>query len=50
MGYDYEDAWNKLKSLFRESKLGEETQVPLNEEQKAWARSKMLDIEKNITK
>jgi len=49
MGYDYEDAWNDLKALFRESKPGEETQVPLSEKDKAWVRKKMADIEKDIT-
>jgi len=49
MGYGYEDAWYELKALFRESKVGEETQVPLSEKDKAWIRNKMLDLEKKIT-
>ena len=50
MGYDFEDAWNELKGVFRELKPNEESEAPLGNNARKWIRDKMADIEQNISK
>ena len=49
MGYDYEDAWNELKNIFRELEPNEESEIPMSNNTRKWVRDKMSELEKSIT-
>lgn len=49
MGYDYEDAWDELYTLFEELPLNTESEIPFDDKGRRWILEKMSEIEKKIT-